>query len=67
MHTFDLSTQEAKAERSLSFEFEVSLVYRASKCQVARATPRNPVSKNKPDKQKSQKETKKSVKVFKED
>jgi hypothetical protein len=42
-HAFNPSTQEAEAG---GFEFEASLVYRVSS-RTARATQRNPVSKNK--------------------
>jgi hypothetical protein len=49
-HAFDPSTREAEASRFL--EFEASLVYRVSS-RTARATQRNPVSKNK-NKQKKQ-------------
>jgi hypothetical protein len=44
VHAFNPSTQEAEAGGSL--EFEASLVYRVSS-RTARATQRNPVSKNK--------------------
>jgi hypothetical protein len=45
MYTFNPSTREAEAGRSLS-EFKASLVYRVSS-RTARATQRNPVSTNK--------------------
>jgi hypothetical protein len=44
VHTFNPSTQEAEAGRSL--EFEASLVYRVGS-RISRAIQRNPVSKNK--------------------
>jgi hypothetical protein len=43
-HTFNSSTQEAKAGKSL--EFKARLVYRASS-RTTKATQRNPVSKMK--------------------
>jgi hypothetical protein len=42
VHAFNPSTREAEAG---GFEFEVSLVYKVSS-RTARATQRNPVSKN---------------------
>jgi hypothetical protein len=51
VHTFDLSTQKAKADRSQSSEFEASLFYRVSS-RTHRATQRNPVSKKSKIKQK---------------
>ena len=51
-HTFNPSTWEAEAGGSL--EFKASLVYRVS-CRAARTTQRNPVSKNKKQKQKQNK------------
>ena len=47
-HTFNSSTWEAEAGRS---EFEASLVYSISS-RTARATQRNPVWKNKREKEK---------------
>ena len=46
VYTFNLSTQEAETGRPLSSEFKVSLVYEESS-RTARATERNPASKNK--------------------
>jgi hypothetical protein len=43
-HTFNLSTLEARGRRIS--EFEASMVYKVSS-KTARATQRNPVSKNK--------------------
>jgi hypothetical protein len=48
-HAFNPSTQEADRGRRIS-EFEASLVYRVSS-RTARATQRNPVSKNQNQKQ----------------
>jgi hypothetical protein len=55
-HAFNPSTQEAEAGRSL--EFEASLVYRVSS-RTAKATHRNPVSKNQKPKNKNQKNKRK--------
>jgi hypothetical protein len=45
-HAFNPSTREAKAEAEASIsEFKASLVYKVSS-KTARATQRNPVSKN---------------------
>jgi hypothetical protein len=56
-HAFNPSTWEAEAILSLRIsEFEASLVYRVSS-RTARATQRNPVSKN--QKKKKEKEKKK--------
>jgi hypothetical protein len=54
VHTFNPSTWEAEAG---GFEFEASLVYRVSS-RTAKATQRNPVSKNQ-KKKKKKKERKK--------
>jgi hypothetical protein len=54
-HAFNPSTCKAEAGRSL--EFKASLVYRVSS-RTARATQRNPVSKNK-DKQTNKNKNKK--------
>ena len=54
VHAFNPSTWEAEAGGFL--EFEVSLVYRVSS-RTARATQRNPVSKNKTPKRKTNKQT----------
>jgi hypothetical protein len=43
------------------YDFEASLVYRVSS-RIARATQRNPISKNKPKKKKKKKERKKERK-----
>jgi hypothetical protein len=51
-HAFNPSTQEAEAGRFLA-----SLVYRVS-CRTARATQRNPVSKNKTKQNKTKTKTK---------
>jgi hypothetical protein len=49
VHTFNLSTQEIGGQ--IICEFKASQVYRAS-FRTARATQRNPVSKNKNKQQK---------------
>ena len=49
-HTFNPSTWEADAVRSLS-EFEASLVYRASSRTARAVTQRNPISINQTNKQ----------------
>jgi hypothetical protein len=51
VHTFNPSTWEAEAG---GFEFEASLVYRVSS-RTAKATQRNPVSKNQKKKKKRKK------------
>jgi hypothetical protein len=56
VHAFKLSTREAEAEAGKFSEFKASLVYRVS-FRIARATQRNPVSKNK-NKSKNKKQTK---------
>jgi hypothetical protein len=53
-HAFNPSTREA--ERQIS-EFEASLVYRVSS-RTARATQRNPVSKNQKKKKRKEKKRK---------
>jgi hypothetical protein len=45
-HAFNASTWEAEAGVGVGSEFEASLVYKVSS-RTARATQRNPVSKNK--------------------
>jgi hypothetical protein len=52
-HTFNPSTREARG-RWIS-EFEASLIYKVSS-RTARATQRNPVSKNQKKKKKKKKE-----------
>jgi hypothetical protein len=59
-HTFNPSTLEAETDRFLSWR--PSLVYRASS-RTARATERNPVSKNKNNKQNKTKQ-KRSKSIF---
>jgi len=58
VHTFDPSTQEAKAA-DLCW-FEASLVYGASS-RTARATQRNPVLKNKATQRKKKNQQKQNV------
>jgi hypothetical protein len=59
-HAFNPSTREAEAGRQIS-EFEASLVFKVSS-RTARATQRNPVWKNQPNKQKQQKKITKITK-----
>jgi hypothetical protein len=63
-HAFNPSTSPRGRGRWIS-EFEASLVYRVSS-RTARATQRNPVSKNKKRKEKKRKEKKRKEKKRKE-
>ena len=67
-HSFNPSTWEAEAGRSLEFyEFEGSLVYRSS-FRIAMAMQRNPVSekknKTKLNQQQQQQQQQKSISIF---
>ena len=46
VHSFSPSTGELRDRQTILYEFEVSLVFRVSS-KTAKATQRNPVSKNK--------------------
>ena len=61
VQTFDSNTWETEAGRSL--EFEPSLVYRVSS-MTARATQRNPVSKNQTKTNQKKKKKKKKKKII---